>query len=353
MGFDYEHIPSFIAAIKEEKPYSTFLKDRYFPLGQNFVTDEVLVEYKDGTKKLAPFVAPRIGGVTVKRDGYTAKTFAPAYIAPKRPLTIDDLKKKRFGEAYYAQLTPEDRESEIMLDDANELDAAIARRENWMAAQLLVNTSCTIEEKTDNPDVVVEKELIFYDGDSNDWTYTPSVDWSDTTADIIGDVAAMCIAQKARGIQATELLLDATAGDCVYNNKAIQLLLDNRNYNIGAIDPIPVEYGVAEIATLNCRGHLVRFLQYVENYEDEDGSSVPYLPTGTAILLAPNCGQTHYGAVNQLEDDNRWHTYAESRVPLILTDKTNQSKELRLASAPLLMPLRNYAWMTATVVSES
>ena len=50
MAFDYNHVPSFIAAIKEEKPFSTFLKDRYFPNGQNFTTDEVLVEYKKETK---------------------------------------------------------------------------------------------------------------------------------------------------------------------------------------------------------------------------------------------------------------------------------------------------------------
>ncbi len=349
MGFDYEHIPSFIAAIKEEKPYTTFLKDRYFPLGQNFTTDEVLVEYKEGNKKLAPFVAPRVGGVTMKREGYTAKTFAPANIAPKRPLTIDELKKKRFGEAYYAQMTPEDRESEIMLDDANELDAMISRRENWMAAELLVNTSVKMEEKTDKEDVVIEKEIFFYDGDENDWIYTPTVDWSDSTADILGDVAAMCISQKARGVQATELLLDSVAGDYVYNNEAILKLLDNRRVDIGTLDPKLLDFGVAEIGTFNCKGHIVKFLQYVEGYEDESGATVPYLPSGTAILLAPKCGQTQYGAVNQLEDDKRWHTYAESRVPLILTDQNNQSKELRLASAPLLMPIRHHAWIKAAV----
>lgn len=353
MGFDYTHIPSFIAAIKEDKPYTTFLKDRYFPLGQNFTTDEVLVEYKEGNKKLAPFVAPRIGGITIKREGYTAKTFAPAYIAPKRTLTIDDLKKKRMGEAYYAQMSPEDRASEIMLDDAGELDSSIARRENWMAAQLLVNTSCIMEEKTDDPDITQKKEIFFYEGDENDWIYTPSVDWTDPNADILGDVAAMCISQKARGAQATELLLDAVAGDCVYNNKKIKELLDNRNYNIGALDPKLIEFGVAEIGTFNCKGHPVKFLQYVEEYEDENGTNVPYLPYGSATLLAPACGQTHYGAVHQLEDDDEWHDYAESRVPLIITDKKGQSKELRLAAAPLLMPIRHHAWMTATVAKKS
>ena len=345
MAFDYTHVPSFIAAIKEEKPFSTFLKDRYFPNGENFATDEVLVEYKKGNKKLAPFVAPRVGGVTMKRDGYSAKTFAPAYIAPKRNLTIDDLKKKRMGESLYSQMTPEDRASEIMLDDENELDESIARRENWMAAQLLINASIIMEEKTENPDVNIEKEIYFYEGDSNDWIYTPSTDWSNPDADIIGDIAAMCQAQASNGVQGTELLVDAVVGAAILNNKKIKELLDNRNYNVGTVDPVLKEFSVAKLATLNCNGYVVDILQYVEEYEDDNGKSIPYLPKGYAVLLAPACGTTSYGAVTQLD--------AENRVPLILTDKKGQSKELRLAAAPLLMPIRHKAWMTAKVITIS
>ncbi len=351
MAFDYTHVPSFIAAIKEEKPFSTFLKDRYFPNGENFATDEVLVEYKKGNKKLAPFVAPRVGGVTIKREGYSAKTFAPAYIAPKRNLTIDDLKKKRMGESLYSQLSPEDRASEIMLDDENELDESIARRENWMAAQLLINASIVMEEKTEDPDVNLEKEIYFYEGDTNDWIYTPSKQWSDPTADIIGDIAAMCKVQAANGVKSTELLVDAVTGAAILNNNKIKELLDNRNYNVGTVDPQLVEFGVAKLARLNCNGYVVDILEYVEEYENDNGQSVPYLPKGYATLLAPACGTTSYGAVTQLEDDDEWHTYAERRVPLIMTDKKGQSKELRLAAAPLLMPNRHQAWMTAHVIT--
>ncbi|MBR1625591.1 MAG: major capsid protein [Bacteroidales bacterium] len=353
MAFDYLHIPSFIAAIKEEKPFSTFLRDRYFKFKTAFATDEVLVEFKDGNKKLAPFVAPRVGGVTVKRDGYSAKTFAPAYIAPKRTLTIDELKKKRLGESIYPELTPADREAELILDDSNELDEMISRTEEWIASQLLVNASCTFYEKTENPDVNIEKEIFFYDGQTNDWIFTINTEWDDADADIVGDIAAMCRYQKSKGIGATELLVDAAAGAAILNNAKIQKLLDNRNFNVGEVDPQLVEYGVARLARLNCEGHLVDILQYVDEYEAEDGTSTPYIPYGTVILLAPDCGQSLYGAVTQLENDDQWHTYGEKRVPLILSSTQNQSKELRLASAPLLMPKRRHAWLKAQVVTAN
>lgn len=256
------------------------------------------------------------------------------------------------GEALYSQMTPEDRASEIMLDDENELDEAIARRENWMAAQLLINASIVMEEKTEDPDVNIEKEIFFYEGESNDWVYTPAVDWSNPDADILGDIAAMCMYRTSNGVQATELLVDAVTGAAILNNKKIKELLDNRNYNVGTVDPELKQFGVAKLATLNCNGYVVDILQYVEEYETDDGKSVPYLPKGYATLVAPRCGQTSYGAVTQLEDDEEWHTYAENRVPLILTDKKGQSKELRLAAAPLLMPNRHKAWLTAQVIKN-
>lgn len=353
MAFDYEHIPSFIAAIKEEKPFSTFLRDRYFPFKTAFSTDEVLFEYKDGNKKLAPFVAPRVGGVTIKRDGYTAQTFAPAYIAPKRTLTIDELKKKRMGEAFYPEMTPEDRESELILDDSTELDEMISRREEWIAAELLVNAACVMDEKTENPDVTLEKEIIFYDGETNDWIFTPAKDWDDEAADIIADLAAMARYQKAKGIPATELLCDAAAGTAIINNPKIKAILDIRNINIGSVDPVLMEYGVAKLATLNCEGHQIDILQYVEEYEAENGASTPYLPYGTVVLLAPACGQALYGGVTQLEEDKQWHTYGEKRVPLLLASTANQSKELRVAAAPLFHPKRKHAWLKATVLTEA
>ena len=102
MGYnlDYTQTAVLLAAYEQMEKPTTFLQSRYFPVGTTFGTDEVLVEYKEGTKKLAPFVAPEVGGKVVKRQGYTAKAYQPAFIAPKRTLTIDVLKKKGFGAAY-------------------------------------------------------------------------------------------------------------------------------------------------------------------------------------------------------------------------------------------------------------
>ena len=100
MAFNFYDTHTLLASVQQLPPLHTFLLDRYFPTNAAtdiFATNDVLVEYKKGHKKAAPFVAPRKGGITILRDGYTMRRFTPSYIAPKRPLTIDDLRKRGSG----------------------------------------------------------------------------------------------------------------------------------------------------------------------------------------------------------------------------------------------------------------
>ena len=137
--YDYKNTYTLLNSVKELPPLHTFLLDRYFPTSARdiFTTDEVIVEYKKGSKKAAPFVAPRHGGVVVLRDGYKLRSFAPAHTGVKRSLTIDDLKLRGFGEALYPDLTPEQREGALILEDLDDMRDMIARRKEAMAAEVI------------------------------------------------------------------------------------------------------------------------------------------------------------------------------------------------------------------------
>ena len=104
MPFNFYDTHTLLMAVQQLTPAATFLRDRYFPTNDAsdiFATDDVLVEFRDGSKKLAPFVAPRKGGVTVLRAGYNMERYTPPFVAPRRVLTIDELRKRGFGEALY------------------------------------------------------------------------------------------------------------------------------------------------------------------------------------------------------------------------------------------------------------
>ena len=61
MPFNFYDTYTLLMAVQQLIPATTFLRDRYFPTNDAtdiFATEDVLVEYRDGTRKLAPFVAP-------------------------------------------------------------------------------------------------------------------------------------------------------------------------------------------------------------------------------------------------------------------------------------------------------
>ena len=153
MAFNFYDTHTLLASVQQLPPLHSFLLDRYFPTNAAsdvFATDDVLVEYRKGSKKAAPFVAPRKGGITILREGYTMKRFTPAHMAPKRPLSIDDLKKRGFGEALYTNLTPAQRQGVIMLGDLDELRDMNTRRKEAMAAEVIFTNGCIMHEYTDD-----------------------------------------------------------------------------------------------------------------------------------------------------------------------------------------------------------
>ena len=126
-----------LQAISEEiVPKVSFFKDRYFPTGAGdiFKANEVLTEYRSGDRKLAAFVDQKAGDIPIGRRSYEVHSYKPAYIAPSRLLTLDELTKRGFGEALYPGMDEAQRAARLLADDMNDVENRIARREEWMAA---------------------------------------------------------------------------------------------------------------------------------------------------------------------------------------------------------------------------
>lgn len=355
MPFNFYDTHTLLLSIKELSPASTFLRDRYAPTNDAtdiFTTTDVLAEYKDGSKRLAPFVAPRKGGVTMLRNGYTMKSYTPPNIAPRRTLTIDDLKKRGFGEALYSTLTPEERQRFILLDDATELDALIARREEAMTAEVMQSNGCIMKHIADDADVTDDMEIRFYTEGSNPAVYEPSIKWDQSTAKIIADLSVMARMLTSRGLPATELVCSPDVVDAIINNAEIQTLLNVRRYNLGDVAPVPLPAGAARVCNLNINGRLIDVISYDETYEDEDGELQQYIKKGNCILTAPACMRTLYGAVSQVEQsDGEFHTYAGRRVPKYISSAEGNTRSLTLTSCPLIVPNNKNPFVCASVLT--
>ena len=345
-----------LAAVKQMKPVTSFLRDRYFQSGAGdfFPTEEVLVEYKDATtgQKMAPVVLPRKGSISVEREGYTTAKMAPPLVAPSRPLTIDDLNKKGFGEDLFSDRTPAERQAEILVNDLADFDAMHTAREEYIAAQCIFNNGYTLRQYADKYGEGEYKEfdMYFYEGEVNPAQYIPGVKWGESGSDKFADLYQMILMLTSAGNSATEVLLGANVAESILDDAKFKEIMDIRNYHVGDVSPIELPQNAARLARINVRGRWLDLLTYDGTYIDEvTGKVTPYIPENKIAMTAPGAGRSLYGAVTQMEqEDGMWHTYMGRRVPQYWADK--DGRELTVSSRPLLIPKTKNPFVVAEVL---
>ena len=219
------------AAVEEVVPAVGFFKDRYFPTGAGdiFKADKVITEYRDGDRKLAAFVAPRVGDIPMTRRGYEINSIQPAYIAPSRLLTLDELTKRGFGEAIYPGMDEQQRAARLLVDDMAEMDARITRREEWMAAQTMINNGCDMVEYIDDVTQGDTKQVRFFNGAKSDHLYTVAKKWNEDGGDYRSDVRNMCRMLSSRGLPAVDLVLGSDVADYILTDAETQRLMDKNS----------------------------------------------------------------------------------------------------------------------------
>ena len=353
-----------LAAVRELAPEHTFFKRRYFPTNTNldvFGTSKVLVDYKEGSQKRAPFVLPRIGSVSVGRDGFSTYDLEPANISLSMPLTLDHLRNRGFGEALMSQSTPEDRARMLLVGDLAELSARISRTEEWLAVQTMLNNGSIMQHQTEREGVFENVEVKFYDGDNNPALYTPGAPWTHTTENADGslkignwyyDIANMAKQLTKDGKPAREVILGSDVGEFLLEDLWIQKMMDNRRMEFGRIAPTELTEYITELGTFNFMGRNLTLLISDGTFEDETGKDVPYVEDGSVIVTAPDCGKGLYGAVTQLESDGEFHTIAGTRVPQHLFTIQPPVKETKLTARPLFVPKRKSPWTVAKKVFD-
>ena len=348
-----------LAAVKELPPEHTFFKRRYFPTNETmdvFGTTKVLADYAEGSQRRAPFVLPRIGSVSVAREGFSTYELEPGNISISRPLTVDHLKNRGFGESLMSNLTPADRERMLLIGDLAELSARISRTEEWLAVQTMLDNGCVMRHQTEVQDVYEDIPVKFYDGEDNPALFTPAAKWEHGTADKPGswyaDVCAMIKMLTSRGLPARELLVASDVGEFLMEDPWILKMLDNRRVELGHIAPTELTDYVSELGVFNFKGRNLSILVSDGTFEDEQGKDTPYVPNGSAIVTAPACGKGLYGGVTQLETDGAYHAHAGTRVPQHIFTVKPPVKEVQVTAKPLLVPVRKSPWTTAKNVFD-
>ena len=331
---------------QEIVPETTFFRDRYFSETDEFATDKVLIEYMDGDRAMAPFVDPRAGDIPVDRAGYELHEFEAPMIAPSRLLTLDDLRKRGFGEALYSNSTPAERARALQLRDLTDLTRRIVRREEWMAAQTMINNGVICQEYIDANTTGGKLPIYFYNKneESNPGIYTVSKNW-DSFAAMQGDVEAMCDGLAESGLPAADLVIGSTAWAKIKAFSDLQNLLDKRHNYIGDLDAQIHVPGVTHAGMLDFNGYHLNIFVPKQRYKDDTGAMQSFFPAKSVMVTAPDCGKRYYGAVTQIAyGSDEPETFVGQRIPKLVVDQDKDTRKLRLASRPVTAPKNKAPW---------
>lgn len=339
-----------------------FARDRYTetdPRTDIFNATNVFADFLTGNHKLAPFVIPRIGSVTVGRDGYSTVQLEPCNISMDMPITADVLAARGFGEAFGSKKSPAQRARDLIIRDLETMSNMITRSEELLTINTMLNNGCTMQHRTDNAAITAPVEVKYYDGDSNPAEFSPLSSWTHSSKDASGnwtmgswytDIKAMISFLVKNGRSARELLCASDVAEFLMNDGWVQSVLDNKRYELGSFKPDNLTEEVAFMGVLNIMGRDISILSYDATYEDSEGQNTKYLPNGSVILTAPKTAKLLYGAVSQVNDAGAWETVPGRRVTQYLATKKPAYTGTVMTARPLVAPMKLNPWAVANHV---
>ena len=340
MGFNLDDTRTLLGVVERSFKPTTTLVNTFFPDVRTFVTETVEMEYRKGTRKLAPFVVPGTKGVNVSRGGSQLRVYKAPLMKPKRVIEASDIMRRGFGETVYSQRTPAERAQELRARDMAELIDTITRREEWMAAQVLINGSCQIKGYADDGKTELIDTLTF-EGFDNKITISGTGTWDNAdTANPYNDMGDLSqTIRRNAGLIPTVAICAANVVPYLLNNQMLRdyMMVPSRdNLALMSIQPRlvrPELMRVGYISALN-----LDIYAYDGGYEDESGEFTPYIPDDHMIIGVPGRGKRLYGAVTQLEADRQYHTYEGQYIPKVTVDLESDTSSLAMLCRCVVCP---------------
>lgn len=327
----------------------TFFRSTFFKNEETFVTKNVDVDFKKGSRKVAPYVHRLIGGKTVPNTGYQTKTYTPPLVAPDKITTVDDLLTRQPGESIYSGRTPAERAVVKMQSDFIELREMITRREELMCTQSIFNGQIPIIGDGIN-------EVIDFGFTNKEVITTAAKKWGVDTSDPLADLKRWHKqVQKTGFVNCNICVMADDVATAFVNHPKIQKLLDVKNYDLAVISPKQLPNGVTYVGTIHELGLDIYTYNewYLDDWTDPTApEEKPLVPDGTLALLSTNADYSmYYGAITLIDDQSKeFYTVEGKYVPDTWTSRKPARRFLQLSSAPLAVPHDVDSWFVAKVL---
>lgn len=319
-----------------------FLLDRYFPIVQTEQSEEIHFDVEEGKRRIAPFVSPLVEGQIVASLGYKTSVFTPAYIKDKRVIDMNRPFKRAAGEALGGDRSPQERlRAHIAMELADQRNM-IDRRLEVMAALVLCNGKILIEGEKYPPVMVDFGRLVSH-------TVTASPLWSDPAAKPLDDLATWAgVTLQDSGVMLQDVVMPPNVWSKFRENAQVKDRIDMYRT---LSEPPSLLPGVAlqmEGGTFKGTVDNWNIYVYAGWYVDpKDNVEKQIWPANKIAILSPLLqGVRAFGAIK----DERAGLQAMPYYPKSWIQEDPSVRFLLMQSAPLLVPYRVNATMSATVL---
>lgn len=338
---------SMARALRQLPPAYTFLRQLCFRNEATYPTEKVDVDIQVGARKVAPFVNPHGPGKVIDRAGFTTATYTAPLVAPKRPITVEDIQTRLPGEHIYEGTDPVDREAELLGRDLQELDTMIVRRVELMCRDAIISSAIVVSGDDVSYTITFPRDANLVKG-----VLAAADRWDAATADIYGQILGWILDMQQYGfISPNFLIMGSDVVRAFMANADNQAKLNVLRMQLGQIAPELRGNGSSYLGEFAGTG--VDLWAYNEWYEDAVGTTQPMIPA-KGIVMGSTLARTElrYGAVAVKSGEGSDATIGmvrAARVPESWVDREPPVRWAKLSSRPLPVPIQN-TYLTATVL---
>ena len=294
------------------------------------------------SRKIAPYVSPMVAGRAQALRGSVANSFRPAYVKPKAAVNPGAALKRRPGERIAGDMTPAERLDRILVQELEDQDLQIARREELMAIEIM-RTGKVVVESAEFPKMTVD----YSRPAGHTVALTGGDRWGQSGVKPLANVTTWATTVHAgSGAHPNLVILDPLAAGLLLADTELRAILDNRRQADGVMQLAGAATGAqgSEAVRLGAIGQF-EFWQYQQLYKDDAGSTQKMMPDYTVLMGSVGIeGYACYGAIQDIGAMN-----AMERFPKMWENQDPSVALVMTQSAPLPVPARVEASFCATV----
>lgn len=334
-----------VAALNQIPKPRRFLMNKFFNRIKTHDTATVDLDIRKGKRTVAAMVNPLMNGKVVERAGYVTNTVMPGYTKELIPTRPGDVVTRSFGEDYSQPLTPLQRAARLLGEDLITLEDRLARREEVMAGQALIQGRVHVLGEGLNH--VVD---FGYEEGKHKITLSGGSCWDTPTGDPMRDLDMWSQDIVGRcGLKPNLAIMGKNVVWALLDNEKIQERLDIRNFFVGQMGPaesFDEEDGVVwhgRLAPSNIDLYTYNELWFNPETEQDE----PVIPDDAILLGNTNAGCImQYGMIQ-----NMYALDAMPRFPLSWPEPNGAARWLQLESAPMPNLFQVDAFMVARVLA--